>query len=258
MYRAYIRKLLRSPLFYIGIVGVLAICFTRTFQIKNLGHAKDVLREVEHLLYFDNLQKAIVIFGALPFAANFADEWKCGVTAQCVSRVGAGKYAASNILVCFGSTFVAVLTGMLIYSGIYSTFYPFYIPDGNSLGTSYDIFIQNGAPILYLISLVFVYAASCGMWSVMGLMMSAFLPNKYIAVCAPFAASYAIERLTMGLPPALNMWSISISALPWNEISLKSALLTIFYSTGFFCIIAGICGVVFSVKVKRRIRCEIT
>lgn len=258
MYRAYIRKLVRSPLFYIGIVGVLAICFTRTFHIKNLGHAKDVLREVEYFLYFDNLQKAVVIFGALPFTTNFADEWKCGVTAQCVSRIGASKYAVSNIVVCFGSTFATVLIGMMLYSGIYSTFYPFYISDGNTFGTPYEIFIQNGTPILYLISLIFVYAASCGMWAVMGLMMSALLPNKYIAICTPFAASYAIERVTMGLPPALNLWSISISALSWNGISLKNALLTIFYSTGFSCIIAGICGVFFTVTVKRRIRCEIT
>lgn len=257
MYRTYIRKPVRSPLFYAGIAGVLAICLTRTFHIKNLGHAKDVLREVEYFLYFDNLQKAVVIFGSLPVTANFADEWKCGITSQCVSRVGVGKYAVSNILMCFGATFSTVLIGMMLYSGIYSTFYPFYVPDGNTMGTPYDIFIQNGFPIFYLISLIFVYAASCGMWAVMGLMMSAFLPNKYIAICTPFVASYAIERVTMGLPPALNLWNISISALPWNDVSLKNAFLTIFYSTGFSCVIAGVCGVIFFRTVKRRIECEI-
>lgn len=255
MVRSYLYKLARSPLFYLGVFGTAALCLVlRISSGYNAGGGKfmwlgaDVYTEFDLLLGVSSLRKMTVVLGALPFAANFAEEWQSGVTIAAVARKGVKSYSLANVLCVFLSSFIAVFLGLVLFAGILSVFLPVYMPSNNPVSFLYGVILKSAFPFLYIMLKSLVFALSCAAWSVMGLMLSAFLPNKYVSICAPFVASYIVERITMQLPDPINLYVISLSVLPW-----KNALLSFFYSVLLFLLIACICGMVFGIVVKRRV-----
>lgn len=242
MFRAYFYKLIRSPLFYIGITGVVGICCLRLMPSAFKGI--DVLMEMELLTALDGFRKMFVIVGALPFAANFSDEWNSMITTSCITRKSVRKYAVSNVVMCYISSLATIFIGMMLFCAVYSIFIPFYVPESGSTFPPYDVL----PPLLGLMAKTFVFSASCAMWAVMGLMLTAFFPSKYIAICAPFVFSYAIERVTMNFPADFDLWGLSLSH---TEMSALSAFL---WSNGIFAAIAVICGIVFTEVVERKVQ----
>ena len=246
MLKAYFYKLIRSPLFYIGIIGIVGVCSLRLLPSAFQG--ADVLMEMELIRALDGYRKIFVILGAVPFAANFSDEWNCMVTTNCVTRKSTKKYSAANVVMCYISALATVFLGMMIFAGIYSMSYPLYSVGGGSESGTYGIFSLNGFPMLDLAATTFVFAASCAMWAVMGLMLTAFFPSKYIAICAPFVFSYAIEHITMNFIDDFDLWGLSLSHTG------LSALPAFIYSNAVFAVIAALCGIIFTITVERRVR----
>lgn len=251
MSRAYLFKILRSPMIYLAIIGVAAVCTTNL--INGQAAVADVVYHLEIFFGLDAYRKIIAVMSALPFAANFAEEWKSSVTASCVTRKNVAKYACSNVAFCWVSSFLAVFLGMMLFVGVYTIFLPLYEFDPNPKFTPYGIFLDMEMPLLYVLARIAVFSASCAMWSVMGMLLSAFFPNKYIAICSPFVASYAIERITMQFPNALDLHQISLSYLD----SKANPPLSFLYSIGIFALISAVCGFVFYVIVRKRVQCEI-
>lgn len=129
MIKAYFYKVSRSTLFYISIVGVFLMC-----SIRMLGGAltgADVLTEVNILLDLDAFWKTIVVFAAIPFAANFANEWKSNIANNCILRSSVDKYITANIVCCFFTAFIVVFIGMLLFMFLYIIKLPLYIFDPN-------------------------------------------------------------------------------------------------------------------------------
>ncbi len=247
MVRAYTYKLLRSPFLYLGIAGVIGLCCTN-FLNYGFTHG-DVVGHVEVFFIIGIYRKAMTVFAALPFAANFADEWTNGVSVSCVSRRGVKRYAAANFLFCAVSAWLTVFLGMMVFCGLYSLVVPFYEPDGNPHGSLFGWLLDEGRGEIYLTLRILVFSVSCAMWAAMGMALSALFPNRYVAVSAPFVASYVVERVTIQFPDRLNLWYLSISA-----VSFESDLLGLLYCVGMFLAISAACGIVFGYLVRRRVQ----
>ena len=99
MFRTYFHKLIRSPLLYVAIIGTAVICMLQTGLVSysrgKLGQT--VVFDIDYMLSIQDFPKIMSIMCSLPFAANFASEWKNHVTTQCVTRCGVKKYTAANI-----------------------------------------------------------------------------------------------------------------------------------------------------------------
>lgn len=252
MTKAYLHKFLRSPSLYISVLGVTAVCATH-FLRGDIA-LNSVVYQIDLFLSLDTYRKAICIFGALPFAANFAVEWNSSVTNGCITRRGVKKYAISNVVICALSSLLVVFVGMMIFCGVYSMFIPVYNSgDANMIFPPYGVFLSAGMPWLYIAAYSLVFAASCSMWAVMGMMLSAVFPNKYIAVSSPFIASYVVERISMQFPDKLNLWYLSLS-----RITIYNPVITVLYNAGVFASITVLCGIAFTSIVKRRVCGEIS
>lgn len=247
MLRSYFYKLLRSPLFYLGFLATLALCL---YNLKGLTSNSNVLTNLDYLIGFESYRKMFVFFSSLPFASNFADEWNSKTIVNCVTRKHAEDYTFSNIVICYFSSFAVVFLGIMVYVLISSTYIPLY--DARYAFPPYGILCENGLPMLANTLIVFVYASSCGMWTVMGLAASAFFPSKYIAICAPFVFCYIIERFTEFLPGEFQLAPLSKS---WSGMGPLPAFLK---ANAVFLLISVVCGVIFTVKVKRRIENELS
>lgn len=251
MFQAYMYKVLRSPITAISIIGVFALCCTHFFS--DILFSNHLVLHVEFFLRVDAYRKAIALFAALPFAANFAVEWQSGVTRYCVIRGGLKKYVISNGLFCAATSFLTVFIGMMLFAGIFSFWIPIYTPDPNPTGLPFGVFLDNRLPWLYLMIEVFIFSCSVSMWCVMGMFFSAFFPDKYVAVCSPLVASYVIERITINFPDALNLWYLSISVLNW-----KDPLLSFLYIIGVFTALSVVFVIVFYFVLRKRVQNEIT
>lgn len=250
--RAYFFKLLTSPNIYIGVLGIALLAFFSRFASdwNNLKH--NIISNFDCLLNIDSMRKTIVIFGAIPFAANFADEWKNSVTTSVVLRCGR-KYAVCNIVCVFISTLITVFLGLMLFSGIASLFAePYRSPFIGSVRKPFAPLLGGDFPFLYIVYKSLVIASSCGAWSVMGLAVSSFFPNKYVAVSAPIVISYLSERVTFFLPMPLCVVQLQIS-----ELEFDSLLGQLLYSAGFFVVLAAVGGIVFYAMLKRRVQNEI-
>lgn len=254
MFRAYIYKVLHSPLFFIGISGSAALCFISMYTTPLTG--QDVYTRLGIFLDVDAYRKIIAVFAALPFAANFADEWRHGVTNQLVTRIGAVKYAVANAGFCFVTSFLAVFAGMMLFLAGYSLAFPVYashLYEGTEQSVRlYGEFLENGMPWLYIALRTFFFALSCGMWSVMGLAISAFFPNRYVAVCSPLITCYVVERITIQLPDMFNLWYLSTSIY-----KIGNSLITFIYTLLVFVLLSAALSAVFVITVKRRTQNEL-
>ena len=253
MFNAYTYKLLRSPMLYVGILGVFALCCTNF--IRDDFNYRTVLYHMQNFLDIGMYRKVLAVFGALPFTANFAEEWITGITKQCIVRSGVKKYAAANLLLCWFSSMLTVFLGMTFFMGFYSLFVPISEPYVNPYNFLFGQFLHNGHGEIFLLLRTLVFSASCAMWAVMGMLLSVFMPNKFVAICTPLVASYVIERITMQLPGDLNFWYISLSFVYHDTFG--SDLLGFLYCVGFFAVIAAVCGMIFYVFLKRKVQNEI-
>ena len=253
MLRSYFVRQLRSPAFYAGMIGVFGLCVFGANEglggSKGLGGA-DVYSDMHLLLEMKGYRKAFIIFAAIPFAANFCDEWNSKATINCITRKSALNYALSNITACFVSALLTVFVPMVIF-GAASCFGSKIFYDGTSGQATYGEFLEMGLPFLSIVFYFFTFALSCAMWAVTGMTLSAFFPSKYIAIGAPFIFSNVAERLTMGMPPQFNLMGLSFS-----HIGYPAAL-----SLGYVVLVFGglsvICGIIFAKKVEKRVQNEL-
>ena len=253
MIKAYAYKLLRSPLLYIGIIGVAALCCTE-FLEGDFGKGS-VLYHIQVFLGVAKYRKSIAVFGALPFTANFADEWTSGITRECIVRKGIKKYAVANLMFCWFSAMLTVFLGMALFMSFDSIFVPFAKPDNNPYPFFiFESLIYNNRGGTYLLLTTLVFSASCAMWAVMGMLLSVFFSNKYVAICTPFVASYVIERLTMQFSAWFNLHNLAMSYIPFDYFG--SDLLGFLYCVGLFAAIAAVCGVLFYDFLKRKVQNE--
>lgn len=249
MTKAYLYKISHSALFLAGIAGVFLMC---SIRMLNIG-TSDVLREVDILLDFDAFRKGIAVFAAIPFAANFANEWKSNTTNSCVLRSSCDRYIAANVVCCFIFAFITVFIGMTLFTFVYTFKLPFTAYDPNPKSRPFGMLIDKGLPVLYTMIRITIFSLSCAMWSITGIALAAIFPDPFVAICTPFIASYLVERMSMQLPPVCNLWYISLSRGPF----LNNALLSFIYDVLVFVLLSVFFGLIFAKIVKRRVSNEI-
>lgn len=254
MIRAYTYKLLRSPLLYISIFGSTALCFT--YFLRDSFGLYSVSHDMQVFLNLAQYRNCLIIFGALPFAANFADEWNSGVVKECIVRKGVKKYALHNLLLCWFSAFIAVFLGLWLFMCIDSLFVPWSDVNLNPSYAIFEEYLRNGHGEIWLFFASVIYASSCAAWAIMGMLVSVFFPNKYVAICMPMIACYFLQRITRLSSNWINLHHISLSNFPYEYFN--SHFFGFFYCVGIYVAIAVLCGAVFYFALKRKVQNEVT
>lgn len=247
MIKAYFFKLTRSPAFYLSIFAAFAVSlYCMCFGVHEFA---DIVTDIDNLISFEFYRKMFVLFAALPFASNFADEWNSKAVVNCITRKNVASYALGNVAVCFLSAFAVIFLGIMLCVLVRMPFKPLFVDNPMP---PYGVLSESGFPMLSAVLIVFVYATSCAMWAVIGLAASAFFPSRYIALCAPFVFSYIVERFTKYLPGEFQLGPLSQSWSGWEPFP------AFFKSVTIFLIISLLCAVIFAVKVKRRVENELS
>lgn len=251
MFKVYFKKIFSSPVIYICILITALIASIRYFY-NNDG--SDVINTIDIMLDLDGMRKVILIFAAVPFAANFCDEYNNSYTNMCLIRSNPRNYIIGNIAAGIVSSFAVTFIGIVLFMGYLSLNIPFYDAySGISSPMPYGYFLNIGYPAMYALIRISIYAVSNSMWVIAGMALSALIPNSFVAICSPYIFSYVIEKMTMKLPDYMNLFFLTLS----RDVLGKNATVTYIYTIGIFMIFIIFWSYIFYKLVQRRIKNEI-
>ena len=144
---------------------------------------------------------AISFFCVIPYTRSFSEEYNSRVTEYMVKRVGYRAYSLSKIASVSISGGLALVMGVLVASIV---FYVFYGVPNASLGNLDETALKsiwrnaylswNSWP--YMIMQFFQCFLFGAVWSCVGLAVSAFIPNQFVAVSSPFILYYTLNYIT--------------------------------------------------------------
>lgn len=249
MIKSYFFKLLHSPYFYAGMMCVLGLCVFSSIESLDTGkglNGADTYTDMQILLGLKGYRRAFIIFGAIPFAANFADEWNSKTITNCVTRKSVLNYAVSNAVVCFGSSILSVFIPMAIFVTGLS------FGDKDFYSEQYNYMLVLGMPYLTMLIFLLTFSLCCAMWSVTGMMLSAFFPSKYVALGTPFVLSAFFEHITLVSPWWFDLMGLSVS------YTGKSAAASFGYAFLVFAGLSAVCGAIFVLKVGKKVQNELS
>lgn len=258
-FKSDLRRSLFSSRFLVASAGVLLVCLISVADEKELilSAQGSVYYELSLVLSKSGLAQLLYMLGAACYVNSFCADWNHQYIRPMVARCGVRNYGVSKTITCALVSVLVVMTGLLLFCLLLHFKLPFasesdlrYI----SATSAYGPLLLGGFPFGYFLSVSFTVGLFSGCCSVMGLAVSGFMPNKYVAVCAPFFLSRFILQLTNRAPSLINVKCMI------NDVSVTEAgvVLNLLYVTFFM--MTGMClfGYIFTNTVKRRLGCEIT
>jgi len=254
IYKSYLKKILMSPLTFISIIEVSAICITGCTTGTANVHA-GVFNAFDAMLDLSSYRKFILFFAALPFVSCFAQEWNCNVPNHIIARSNADNYIFAHITITFFAAFIVCFCGILLGVGSLCLKYTFYPMHYDNRYTEPFLKLLNSKETIlpYFFLRALNYSFSIAAWSLSGLALSAVFLNTFMAICAPLVFSYVIEMITIETDYLPNLWYLSLS---YTDISENT-----FIAEAYIILIFGIVSVCFAAVfrhfAKRRIENEL-
>lgn len=199
--RAHIRQMLSIRLW-------LCIIVTAVIQALSVVGFMQEDTSVWYLMQFSVLSGStfftLYLLPAFSYSSTLAEEWSNRSSIFWTIRGGIREYTASKIITTAISGFITVWAGLVLFAGIASIWAPVY---NHSISTSpYEAVIAGKHPWLGLIGFITDNACSGAIVAAMGMMISTWIMNSYIAFVSPLAIFLCISRIVdqLSLPGILN------------------------------------------------------
>ncbi len=226
---------------YVCIAGIILICFC----IKWDSSMRGALWAIEQITGISNISYLMAIVAAFPTICCFCDDWLGHYTFPAVSRSGKNTYLHAKILTAYFTSFFITFIGIMIYEFAELLWLnPEQEANVSSEQLYYDILQLS--PVLFIMVRVMLYSTVIALQSLMGLMISAILPNRFVAVLSPVVMYICFENITDILPKNFNISTIEGG---WKVLEAGSAgniifslCMILFYAViiaSIFCKIAG-------------------
>ena len=186
---------------------------------------------------------------AFPTACTFSEDWENGYYKFIVSRSSQVQYIITKILVCAISTFCVSFVSFSIFG---LTEYALTGPGTDVVNEGlmfYDL-VNSRYNILYIFIRSGLLSLVLALFSEYGLMGSAIMPNKFVAIAFPLISSIILREISF----RINYGGISIHKIESASMKTPGQYIIAFVT---LVVLALIANVIFSYFVKRRIRCEI-
>lgn len=247
-FRMNLMQIFFRPIFYISVLGVVLISFLSV----NPYEPTDVVQAINLLFTLSFFKKIIVIFTSLTYVGSFCSDWNNQYIRAVVVRCGKENYIVSKYLSCAVSCFLSSFIGLIIFCFVLLLKIPITtILEENNSYPPYGSLI-NTAPIVYLLITITIFSLAMTLWGLTGLLLSAYIPNYFVAISSPLVFSYILEELTAKLPPSFNIYALTRAA---NVID-KGMAVSFLYNVFIFIFFMFLVYLLFRNVVKRRITNE--
>jgi len=234
-------------------MAAIAMCVLYYMGIWNqIKFAEDFLYLFKYSTDISGLNPLITMLCVLPYTNSFCSDWNSQYSKFIVIRSGQENYSISKCIACALSSGCAISLGMILFFISSIPWIKFVSPvaanfqffSTQTLGGS---FLLHGQYSLYFLSYVYLAFLAGAFWSVVGLCISAYIPNKFVALCTPFIAARILFFITAKFPVWLRLDKITEGSCIINGTFLSLSYATLIYVL----FIIGAC-LLFLYEVKRR------
>lgn len=248
MLREECRRVFCGYRWYITIVLIAMLWY-----LLSLERAHDnVIVSFDNITVLSNEAKILILAGALPLATSFSDDWKNSYIRSAAVRSGEKSYINGKIIAFVIVTFITNFIGMMLYIVVKGGI------DGYGYDMVYDHYLfydvaSGKIPFMYMIIRVYLFSIVTTMYAMWGYVVSALLPNKFVAVMAPLFMGIMIEEITSHGIVQIYPYRISIG----SELLGYNTPLNLLLSTIIVMVYILTAAYFFKKIVGRRIRNEI-
>lgn len=177
-------------------------------QVPFFGTTSSTVTLFDWGLSFNYLNWAAPVLAALPMGASFCTDWRSGYAWLQIARAGRERYLRSRCLAC-------ALSGALVEAAGLALFFLALLPVGSLTQEAilYDYQYMAGFSdilrqahwSLYVGGLMALRALAGGFFALVGLAVSSFAPNPYIALASPMLLARLCAEITWSFP-AVPKW----------------------------------------------------
>lgn len=181
----------------------------------------------------------------------FLNDYQSSFYRGCILHSGKRGYTAAKFLSCVITGGLILALGLIIFVMILCLKFPLANPDGNIMDTAQRatpfIFgiLREGHYIGYFAALALLSFLYGGMWSAVGICVSAFVPDKYAASFSPFIIMKFADHF-------LRNVKLNFDSIFSGNYNIGGAVGSLLYAVGYFGIITILLGIVFCIKAGRR------
>ncbi|MGI6201571.1 MAG: hypothetical protein ACOYJA_12455 [Christensenellales bacterium] len=211
--------------------------------------------------YFSYHLLSATVLCALPFAASFADEAKHQFLPLMITRAGIGRYLANKLIIVAISGFAVYALGIGVAAFI-QCLVGSPIPHDPSIGEN---LLQYGYPMTSMwgpiygaqgehgVRLMCTYCLYFGLqgaiWAIAGLAVSAFWPNRYVALASPLAIYLIHYTISSLIPPPYN----EFINFPINQYYQSFGSIGWLFTLGCAVIWSSLFSILFIWRARKRI-----
>lgn len=180
----------------------------------------------------------------------FLNDYQSSFYRGCILRSGKRRYTAAKFLSCVVTGGLILSLGLVVFVLILRLKFPLANPDGNVVDSaqhSVDFtakILREGHYVGYFAALALLSFLYGGMWSAVGICVSAFVPDKYAASFSPFIIMNFTGYFLKGKFDFDDIFSGC-----YNVGGTAGSLL---FAIGYLGTITVVLGIIFCKKAERR------
>lgn len=232
----------------LGTVCVQLLCMLDYFGYK-LDSVVYLFELTANIGKFTVLMPSVACLG---YVGGYAADVRSGYIKFERLRTNLMSYCVSKCIAAYISAVCAVALGMICFTAILMLMGAPFIDDDTikMLGNSKTmrLLIGEGRSGLFWAIKVFFRAISCGAYAMLGLMLSAFIPNVFILRVMPFI----VVNISKYVMLAILHTNFSIYTLEYNGYDMEGVALNFIATTATFLMLALLFAAIFCVTARRR------
>lgn len=229
-------------IFYFGSVGM-------------VSHDVSAVAAFNNTFKYNNISKLLILSAAFPYAASFCIDWQTRFAFSIMIRSGKTAYALSKCIAVSVTGGLAVAIGAAVFIGYVCVTQSNILPEASLIemefsNQAFGDLLVKGEAALFFLSYLYIIFLQAVFFSSMGLMISGFMSNKYVAYISPFALSFILNQIA-------NVFNLPIWLDPVKLATARvlgtTASTILWMATATFLSFTIFCSILFIRTVKRRI-----
>ena len=238
--------------FLMGIVSTIAIFYFGSIgMMTGIGSAVAVFNNTYK---YNNISQLLILAATFAYSASFCIDWQTKFHYSLIVRSKTTAYTLAKCLAAVVAGGLSVAIGVLLFIGCICITQPSILPQAMEIEVEFsvqafgDLLMMRQAGLFFL-SYLYIIFLQAAFFSILGLLASAYLPNKYAAYISPFILGFAMNQAANVLH--LPIWLDPVK-LATASIRNTPAVTIILMATATYVSLIGICTILFTYKVKRR------
>lgn len=151
----------------------------------------------EYSFAHNNAMLILIAADSFVYSASFSNEWNNGYFRPCILRTSPTIYALSKGVSTAIASGLSVMTGAALFMAGLCVKQPQIMPYYYESNLYFYGFLENvNHPFFFFWAYLIMFFLQGMFFSVLGLLITGYFTNKYVAYAAPVTLCYAINRFT--------------------------------------------------------------